>query len=181
MELVGPGHPLRKLFSGLVENAFCAEVGMCDPALTAYVADLLVDFTRVDRLAVIEHGQGKRLEQIAAMAIVHAEEPPATQLERDRMVYRNIGDYTLFWAGVYPEQLKRAARDPADVLLDYVSQGKKSYAIVSKLADADQEPSPSLFQHLSDDFECCLHGLGLVRRGWEQIRAAGGEHIEIVY
>lgn len=181
MELVNPNHPLRLLFGGLVENAFCAEVGMCDPTLTAYVTDLLVDFTRVDRLAVIEHGQGKRLEQIAAMAVVHAEEPPATQIERDRMVYRNIGDYTLFWAGVYPEQLKRAARDPGDVMLDFVAQGRKSYAIVSRLADENDAPPSSLFRHLSDDFETCLHGLGLVRRGWEQSRARGTGRIDIVF
>jgi hypothetical protein len=181
MELVAPDHPLRRLFSGLVENAFCAEVGMCDPTLTAYVTDLLVDFTRSDRLLVVEHGKGKRLDQLAAMMIVHDPQPAATQIERDRRVYRNIGDYTLFWAGVYPEQLKRAVRDPADVLVDYVAQGKKSYAIVSKLADDNAAPPPSLFRHLSEDFETCLHGLGLVRRSWEQSRSAGTDHIQIVY
>lgn len=181
MELVHPKHPLRRLFSGLVENAFCTEVGMCDPVLTEYVTDLLVDFTRIDRLAVVEHGQGKRLEQLAAMMIVHDAEPPSTQLERDRRVYRNIGDYTLFWAGVYPEQLRRAVRDPADVLVDYIAQGKKSYAIVSKLADENAAPPPSLFRHLSDDFETCLHGLGLVRRSWEQTRLSPGDQIEIVF
>lgn len=181
MELVDPKNPLRQLFSGLVENAFCAEVGMCDPTLTAYVTDLLVDFTRVDRLAVVEHGQGKRLEQLAAMMVVHDPDPPATQVERDRRVYRHIGDYTLFWAGVYPEHLKRVVRDPADVLVDYITQGKKSYAIVSKLADENDAPPPSLFRHLSDDFEVCLHGLGIVRRSWEESRLIGGDRSDIVY
>jgi len=165
----------------LVEHAFCAEVGLCHPRLTAYLTDLLVDFTRVDRLIAVEHASGKRLEQVAGMLGVGDDERLLTQVERDRLVYRNIGDYTLFWAGVYPEQLKRVSRDPSDVLLDYVAQGRKSYAIVSRLAGEDDAPPSSLFRHLSDDFEYCLYGLGLVRKGWEESKPAGRDSGEIVY
>lgn len=168
MEPISPHHPLRRLFSGLVEDAFCTQVGLCDPILTDYVADLLVDFTHMDRLDAVRRAQGKRLEQIAAILTVQNPECPTDAADRDRMVYRQIGDYTLFWAGVYPEQLKRASRRPSDVLLDYVAQGKKSYAIVSQLAGEDDAPPSSLFRHLSEDFEHCLYGLALVRRGWER-------------
>lgn len=168
MESISDDHPLRRLFTGLVEHAFCAEVGMCDPALTDYLVGLLVDFTHVDRLNAIRNAPGKRLEQVAAMLAILSDERPESDVERDRMIYRNIGDYTLFWAGVYPEQLRRARPSPMDVLLDYVSQGKRSYAIVSELADERDRPPSSLFRHLSEDFESCLFGLGLVRRGWEE-------------
>lgn len=141
---------------------------MCDPGLTDYLVDLLVDFTHVDRLNAIRNSSGKRLEQVAAMLAVLSDEQPESEIERDRMIYRSIGDYTLFWAGVYPEQLQRARPSPSDVLLDYVSQGKRSYAIVSELADEGDTPPSSLFRHLSEDFESCLFGLGLVRRGWEE-------------
>ncbi len=181
MESIEPSHPLRRLFGGLVENAFCAEVGMCDPGLTQYVTELLISFTHIDRLDTIRHAAGKGLERIAAMLAASDDETPASQTERDLRIYRNIGDYTLFWAGVYPEQLKLVHRDPTDVLLDYVSQGKRSYAIVSRLADDDDAPPPSLYRHLSEDFETCLHGLGLVRRGWERLRVATGEGGEILY
>lgn len=155
---------------------------MCDPALTEYVADLLVSFTHVDRLNAIRNAQGKRLDQIAAMLAVMADEQPASVVERDRTMYRHIGDYALFWAGVYPEQLRRSTRYPSDVLLDYVSQGKRSYAIVSGLAREDEVPPPSLFRHLSDDFEYCLFGLGLVRRGLEQTeQTAGPRGGELLY
>ncbi len=148
---------------------------MCDPALTSYLADLLVDFTRVDRLHAIRNAQGKELEQIALMLSVLLDAQPATKLERDRCVYRQIGDYTLFWAGVYPEQLRRSG-NPSDILLEYVSRGKRCYAIVSELAGEDDRPPSSMFRHLSEDFEHCLYGLGLVRRDWErQVGAAGGE------
>jgi hypothetical protein len=170
MEPISHKHPLRRLFTGLVEHAFCTEVGVCDPTLTDYLVDLLVDFTHVDRLNAIRNAQGKRLEQVAAMLAILTDEHPANDAERDRTMYRNIGDYTLFWAGVYPEQLKRAGHTPSDVLLDYVAQGKQSYAIVSELAHENDAPPSSLFRHLSDDFESCLFGLSLVRRGWEEGR-----------
>lgn len=168
MQAIDHNHPLRRLFVGLVEDAFCSGVGVCDPGLTDYVADLLVSFTHMDRLNAIRNATGKRVDQIASMLAVLDEEVPANREERERRVYRHIGDYTLFWAGVYPEQLKKSARAKYDVLLDYVSQGKKSYAIVSELAEEGGEPPPSLFRHLSDDFETCLYGLGLVRRSLER-------------
>lgn len=173
MEAIRQDHPLRRMFAGLVEQAFCAEVGVCDPALTGYLADLLVDFTNVERFGAIRNAQGRRLEQIAAMLAVLSEETPPDATERDRRVYRHIGDYTLFWAGVYPEQLSRARTRESDVLLDYVAHGKRSYAIVSELAGEDDVPSRSLFRHLSEDFESCLYGLGMVRRGWEDRGGAG--------
>ena len=166
MQLVRKDHPLRRLFAGLVEQAFCAEVGVCDPGLTDYMAGLLVDFTHVDRLNAIRNAQGRRLDQIAAMLSVSCDDQPVSPAERDRTMYRHIGDFTLFWAGLYPEQLKRTS--PSDVLLDYVTNGKRSYAIVSELARENEQPPASLFRHLSDEFETCLHGLGLVRRSWEQ-------------
>lgn len=168
MESIRPNHPLRRLFSGLVEHAFCAEVGVCYPALTEYVSDLLVDFIHVDRLDAVHNVHGKRLEQIAAMLAVMSDEKPTSVADRDRSMYRHLGDYTLFWAGLYPEQLRSARRRTSDTLKDYVTQGKRSYAIVSDLMTEDEQPPSSLFKHLSEDFESCLFGLGLVRREWEQ-------------
>lgn len=175
MQDIGPEHPLRHLFAGLVEHTFCTEVGLCSPRLTEYVADLLIEFTHVDRLNTISHAQGKRLEQIAAMLAVMANEKPRNRRERDRQMYRHIGDFTLFWAGVYPEQLRRTARSAPDVLLSYVSQGKKSYAIVSELSVEEDEMAAALFRHLSEDFEFCLYGLGLVRKEWENVEPGGGD------
>lgn len=166
MEPIRDDHALRHLFAGLVEHTFCAEVGMCNPTLTDYVTGLLVDFTHIDRLNAVRNAQGKRLDQIAAMLAIASEDAPASRSERDQIMYRRIGDYTLFWAGLYPEQIRRSRRQRSDVLLDYVTQGKRSYAIASELSDDDSEPPARLFRDLSDDFEYCLYGLGLLRKGW---------------
>lgn len=176
MELIRSNHPLRRLFAGLVENTFCSEVGLCDPILTAYLADLLVSFTHVERLNAIRQAQGRDLGHIAAILVAMSDEQPASTTERDRKIYREIGDFTLFWAGVYPEHLRQSSRRPTDILLNYVNQGKRSYAIVSELVEEDDRPPQSLFRHLSVEFESCLHGLGLVRRELEhQIPASPGE------
>ena len=174
MFTVGDNPPLRRFFAGLVENAFCGEVGMCDPEVTGYVADMLVAFTHMDRLNAVRELRGKRLTEIAPMLAVLRDDKPMTQIERDRAVYRHIGDYVLFWAGVYPEQLKRTARGRSDVLVDYVAEGKKSYAIACDLASEDTEPPSRVFRHLSDDFESCVYGLGIVRRDLERPAAGRG-------
>jgi len=99
---VEDSHPLRRLFAGLVEHAFCSEIGICDPELTEYVAELLTGFTHIDRFNTLRNAEGKRLEQMAAMLAAEqlAEtDEPLTQAERDRTVYRHIGDFSLFWAG----------------------------------------------------------------------------------
>lgn len=181
MQSIRADHPLRRWFSGLVEQAFCADVGLCAPVLTDYMADLLVNFTHMDRLNAIRNAQGKEIEQIATMLAIASDETPASPMDRDRVIYRHIGDYTLFWAGVYPEQIRRGSRDPSDVLLAYMARGKRSYSIVSDLAEEDARPPASLFRHLSEDFESCVHGLGVVRRLLEHADAtphsAGGELI----
>ena len=158
-------HPLRRYFAGLVESTFCARVGLCDPTLTDYLSDLLVNFTHIEQLQLIRNAQGKPLEQIAAMLLVVLDDDGQTSAEHDRAVYRHIGDYALFWTGLYPEQLRRLRCDSPDLLIDYTLQGKRSYATVAELCSEDADPPSELFRHLSEDFESCVYGLGLVREG----------------
>jgi len=181
MQEIRPDHPLRRLFAGLVEDAFYSQVGMCDPTLTEYLSDLLVTFTHVDRLNVLRDSLGKQLEQVAAKVSVSLGRQPRSSAERELNLYRHIGDYTLFWAGVYPEQLRRVGADSTDTLLTYVSQGKRSYAIVSELGKENDAPPASLFRHLSTEFENCIYGLGLVRRGLEHVGTSGTACGELIY
>ncbi len=67
------------------------------------------------------------------------------------------------------------------MLLDCVSQGTRSYAIVSELACSDDALPAALFRDLSEDFEYCLYGLGLVRRGWEGGSAGVESDRELLY
>ena len=51
-----------------------------------------------------------------------------------REVHRHIGDYTVFWTGVFPESLReKQSPSSKDHLLDYCAQGKRAYLIASSI------------------------------------------------
>ncbi|GMU38804.1 MAG: hypothetical protein KJ057_05535 [Phycisphaerae bacterium] len=166
---IRPDHPIRTHFCGLVENAFFTELGLCEPKLTAYLADLLVDFMHVDRLSLLRRALGRDFAQMAALlSVLEPQDARKSVEERDRDVYRHIGDLTLFWTGVFPEYLR--SRRGGDLLNAYVEQGKRSYAASARLAHPDDRPPADLLLSLSEEFETCVHGLGLVRRNWNDVR-----------
>ena len=155
-------HPLHRLFRGLAESTFMTELGIGDPGLVGYVADLLARFVPSQDVAKIRDAQGRRLTQVAEMI---AEAEASRDAGRRRECHRHVGDYTLFWTGVYPEALgKLQVATSADHLIDFQAQGKRSYYLASTLAD---EEAPVL-RRLSDEFELCAFGLSRVRREWER-------------
>lgn len=169
MQPIRENHPLKRFFTGLVEQAFFCELGVCDPRLTDYLAELLISFIHMDRLHALRDARGRRLEQIASMLSLLDEGAEPTADDHHRAVHRHIGDYALFWTGVYPEHIRTHRRPlAADHLVNYVAQGKRSYAIASTLTHDEGPPPAALLNRLSRDFECCVHGLGKVRSGWEQ-------------
>ena len=163
------GHTIRRMFSGLVEQAFYAEVGVCDPKLVDYLVILLLEFLHIDQLYRIRDARGRRLETIAEMLAQQAQVTGMDGGIPKRDFHRYIGDFALFWTGVFPEGLRRRRRSPnPDSLVDYVDRGRESYAIAARLFDEDSQPPGSVLRCLSTEFEVCAHGLGLVRRGWER-------------
>ncbi len=155
-------HPLHRLFRGLTESMFMAELGIGDPGLVGYVADLLARFVPGENLGKVRDAQGRRLTQVAAM-IAEAESSPDD--DRRRECHRHVGDYTLFWTGVYPEALGQLRSfSSADHLIDFQAQGKRSYYLASTLG-AEEAP---VLRRLSEEFELCAFGLSRVRREWER-------------
>ncbi len=174
MRAIPESHPLRRWFAGLVEASFQREIGLCDPTVLAYLVELLTDFIHTERINTMADGSGRRVEDMVEI-LVEAEAGPETGSdERRRMYHRHIGDYTLFWTGVYPEILQRMKRRPScDNLLSYSQQGKRSYGIASELSDDGMQPPASVLRTLSEQFEYCVYGLGLVRKSWEQADPEG--------
>ncbi len=162
---IPPNHPLRKLFRGMVEQVFFTEIGICDTRLTDYIGELLGDFVHTDQIYRLRGVTGQTIRDISRM---EAEARLADQLgetQRRQLINRYIGDFTLFWVGLYPESLRvrRGSR-----LHEYLEQGKRSYGIASELADDETHPPGELLNRLSAEFECCAHGLHLVREGWRR-------------
>jgi len=159
---IPPSHPLHRLFRGLTESTFMTELGIGDPGLVGYVADLLARFVPSPNLAKVRDASGRSLTQVADMI---AEAESSADADRRRECHRHVGDFTLFWTGVYPEALgKLQAATRADHLIDFQAQGKRSYYLASTLA---QEEAPVL-RRLSVEFELCAFGLSRVRSEWER-------------
>jgi hypothetical protein len=159
-------HPLDRLFRGLTESTFMAELGIGDPRLVGYVANLLARFVPTQSIWRLRDAEGRRLFEVAAMV---AEAESAVGDERRRECYRHVGDYTLFWTGVYPEALSRLrSATSADHLIDYQQHGKRSYYVASTLEEGDDAP---VLRRLSCEFELCAFGLSRVRREWEKLES----------
>lgn len=174
MSSQNPDQTLRRWFAGLVESSFQEQVGVCDPSLLDYLTDLLTEFIHVERINALHDAGGRRVEEVAGLLAVAEEGPTASSPEERRRVHRHIGDFTLFWTGVYPENLRRLhRRQSRDDLLSFFEQGKRSYLIASDLSTENTEPPAQLLFTLSEQFEYCVYGLGLVRKGWEVGEAAG--------
>jgi hypothetical protein len=160
-------HPLRRFFSGLAEHTFAADLGVADPPLIDYLALLLSRFVHVDAIHRLKVGEGTKLPEVADM-LLEAEGLPAAG-RTSREVYRHIGDYTLFWTGLYPEALKRLRSVMhKDHFIDYCEQGKRSYYLASTYeAEPYREEAPVL-RRLSEQFEVCAYGLSQLRKEWER-------------
>ncbi|NOT00437.1 MAG: hypothetical protein HOP29_07390 [Phycisphaerales bacterium] len=179
-------HPLHRLFAGLTEDAFYAQVGVCDPRVVEYLVVLLLEFVHVDRLYKLRDPRGRRIESLTEMLSVDRRDLQERSGLTEGELHRYLGDFSLFWSGVFPEGMRyQPGGVHPDRLLDVVDRGKESYAIASRFHDEDSDPPGSLFKRLSAEFELCVHGLGLVRQGWErrERRDGGtpGERGELLY
>lgn len=156
---------LRRYFAGIAENTFQSQLGVADPALIDYISDLLARFIRSDAIYRIRNLAGKPLREVAEMMVEAQQRVGNAQRE----IHRHIGDYTLFWAGVYPESLRRMqSQSPRDQLVDYCTEGKRAYWIASTIkTDEPSSATSDVLVRLSHEFELCAYGLREVRRAWE--------------
>ncbi len=163
-------HPLRRLFSGLAEHAFFSHLGVADPPLIDYLSTLLSRFVHADALFHLRNQTGQPLTELADMAIEAEQLPAGGRTQRE--YYRHIGDFALFWTGVFPETLNRnRRRHSKDHLIDYTVQGKRGYLLTSRLDEEQHRDSDAdLFRRLSDQFEVCALGLHKVREEWEELQ-----------
>ena len=161
-------HPLRRLFAGYTEFAFLQTFGMADPPLVDYLSGLLSRFLHADAIHRLKNATGQPLDQVGDMMAEVAAMPNGRTA---REVHRHIGDFTLFWTGLYPESLHRLRAQPRiDFFVDYCRQGKRSYFLASQSDDDTQREESAVLRRLSEQFEMCAFGLTKVREEWERDR-----------
>lgn len=164
-------HPLARLFSGTVQHVFCTDVGMADPQIVDYLADMLAQFVHMDNVYPFKNLSGRRLEDLAEMLTEAQLGNVVSAQARDRIIHQHIGDFALFWTGMFPEGLGRERRlGIGDRLTQYTEQGKRSYAIASELTTNPQEKPPAgVLRRLSERFEFCVYGLHQCRKEWDAL------------
>lgn len=164
-------HPLRRLFSDLVERRFFEDLHFHDPQVAGYVGNVLLDFTHADNLYRIRNAQGQRLEEVGEMLVESNPLLEASSFDRERAVRKHVGDFTLFLLGLFPEHAARRHRAwRMDSLVDYVKAGKESYTIVSAFDQFEYREAAPLFKKLADQFELCVFGLNLVKQDLERFQ-----------
>jgi hypothetical protein len=174
-ERVPDQHPLRHLFERLVRARFFQDLNLYDIEISRYVAGVLTDFTHAEHLYRIRDAQGQTVEAVAEMLVEANPLLEANSFDRERAVRKQIGDFTLFLTGLFPEHVGsrfHVRRVPIDAFIDYVRVGKQSYAVVAAFNLFEYRHEAPLFRRLSDRFELCVHGLNLVKADLEQMEQA---------
>ena len=166
-----PEHPLRRTVAGLAEHAFFSHLGVADPPLIDYLSELLARFVHNDEVYLLRGLSGRPLTELAEM-VIEAEKLPAGGTTR-REYYRHIGDFALFWTGLFPEAVERQRSRPCkDALVSYTAQGKRGYLLTSRMEEERQhEQEAELFLRLSEQFEVCAVGLRKVREELNELQA----------
>jgi len=171
--MIPESHPLQQLFKELVARHYAEEIGIRDPQIVGYVAQLLADFIEVDQMHKIRNATGKPLTDVGEMLV--ESDPvygPAPSFDRERQVRKHIGDYTLFFAGMFPESINhfRLRRQRVENYVDWMRAGKESYYIVSKFEHFEYTKVGPLFARLSRNFEQCVYGLNMVKNDLQEMQ-----------
>lgn len=171
--MVAENHPLQQLFLELVGRHYAEEIGIRDPQVVSYVASLLAEFCDVEQLYQIRNAAGRALSDVGEMLV--ESDPvfgPAPSFNRERQVRKHIGDYALFFTGMFPESINhfRLRRDRVENFVDWMKAGKESYYIVSKFDCFEYTKVAPLFANLSVHFEQCVYGLSRVKNHLQEMQ-----------
>jgi hypothetical protein len=171
--MIPESHPLQQLFVELVGRHYAEEIGIRDPQLISYVAHLLTEFCDAEQLFKIRNAANRPLGDVGKMLL--ESDPvygPAPCFDRERQVRKHIGDFTLFFAGMFPESVNRyrLRRQRLENLVDWVKAGKESYYIVSKFEHFEYAKVAPLFANLARNFEECVYGLNRVKNELQEMQ-----------
>src|SRR5690348_2495979 len=146
---------------------------MRDPEVSGYVANMLAEFCELDQLFKLRNATGKPLDDVGEMLLEsNPVYGPAPSFDRERQVRKHIGDYTLFFAGMFPESINhfRLRRNRVENFIDWIKAGKESYYIVSKFEHFEYTNVAPLFASLSKHFEQCVYGLNQVKNDLQEMQ-----------
>lgn len=95
----------------------------------------------------------------------------ADSLDRERSVRKHIGDFTLFFTGMFPEHIRnRRNWWRLDRWLDWIETGKESYRIVGEYNLGPYADEAALYRRLADHFDFMVVGLNFVKKDLDTMR-----------
>lgn len=163
---------LRQLFHHVVSECYDSMLGLHDPEISTYVADLLTEFCRADNLYRIRDSGGHPVHELNRM--LAAADPvmgTAASFGEERELRKHIGDYTLFFTGMYSESMHLWRQRHGESFLEMVQAGKESYYIVSQFDLFEYASEAPFFGRLANSFEDCIYGLHLVRCELDRLKS----------
>ena len=171
--MIAESNPLLRLFQELVSYHFSSDVGIRDSEVHAYVSNLLCEFFDMEQLYKVRDAAGRPLHDVGEMLLesdpVYGEAP---SFDRERQVRKHIGDYALFFTGMFPESINqfRLRNQRLENFVDWMKAGKESYYIVSKFEHFEYAKVAPLFAMLSKNFEGCVYGLNMVKNDLQEMQ-----------
>jgi hypothetical protein len=135
------------------------EAGVADRSVADYVAELLTEFSRQERLRCTVRGQPQPMDYFFEMlaALQTADDYTAFCLRA------HIGNHSLFFSGVFPERIRARAEQRGFPGLQYYQElGRASFRAASHHRLANEFELAPIFDTLSNRFEptrLALNGL----------------------
>ncbi|MFQ3676701.1 MAG: hypothetical protein SNJ74_02025 [Fimbriimonadaceae bacterium] len=158
--------PLESFFREAVHESLVHRLGLPDAEdLENYLARLLGTFLHNEAIFAIRDCHGRRVETIAEMLAEGDVRLNADSFERERAVHRHLGDFLLFWSGIFPESLGRINGLGGSTPVEgAIVLGRYSYSVVGSFDHPPFDREAPTFQKLSQWFEACRDGLTMVRQ-----------------
>lgn len=164
---------LIEYFKNAVHTSMSERLGApIDIDLQDYVAHMLANFLHRDDIFAIKDAAGRRVESIAEMLAEGDIRLNASSFDREREVHKHLGDFLLFWSGLFPESLDRIhGLVGENKVVEAVSMGRYSYEVVSSFDHKPYDAEAPTFKRLSSEFEMLRLGLSVLRKDFKGFAA----------
>lgn len=147
---------LHEFFLNTTQQTF-HELGVGDEAVIGYVAAVLTQFARSDRLYALRTARGRAIDGVGEMRRAAAQ----PNVIRARAAQKYVGDYALFMTGLF-----RTHIESRGALGYYVEEGQRSYRKVSELDLTLFRTGFLFFEQLAKNFEDYSGALDYMRKAY---------------
>jgi hypothetical protein len=161
MEKPLPSARLHDFFLSTTQRSF-DELGIGDEAVVGYVAAVLTEFARSDRLYAFRTRRGRAIDGVGDMRRVAGRvADDRSQVLRARAMQKYVGDYALFMTGLF-----RTHVESRGALGYYFEEGQRSYRAVSEVDLTLFRTGFLFFEQLAKNFEDYSGALDYMRKAY---------------